>query len=216
MESRCRFGQRKRQPCPDDVRDWSRVKGTLARAGSATGLGEQEKLVAPSSLAPASRPVSRVRSRDAVTEISMERDCAGGRPHCSRPATWTGTSSLTPAQGPVTTVRFAGTTCAPAPPESPHRSARNRRTPRAPVTRATDERLKQARPSPTIRGNTCKPGLRRNGGPRNRTWRCGFGDHRVTDTPVPHGAAQSSGRERGPGSRPASPPDPCGASGVNH
>jgi hypothetical protein len=27
------------------------------------------------------------------------------------------------------------------------------------------------------------PGL--SGGPRNRTWRCGFGDHRVTDTPVP-------------------------------
>ena len=25
------------------------------------------------------------------------------------------------------------------------------------------------------------------GGPRNRTWRCGFGDHRVTDTPVPRG-----------------------------
>ena len=24
-----------------------------------------------------------------------------------------------------------------------------------------------------------------NGGPRNRTWRCGFGDRRVTDTPVP-------------------------------
>jgi hypothetical protein len=27
------------------------------------------------------------------------------------------------------------------------------------------------------------------GGPRNRTWRCGFGDHRVTDTPVPRGVA---------------------------
>ena len=25
----------------------------------------------------------------------------------------------------------------------------------------------------------------RSGGPRNRTWRCGFGDRRVTDTPVP-------------------------------
>ncbi len=35
------------------------------------------------------------------------------------------------------------------------------------------------------------------GGPRNRTWRCGFGDHRVTDTPVPRGhrivGATSSG-----------------------
>src|ERR1035437_10167537 len=28
---------------------------------------------------------------------------------------------------------------------------------------------------------------RSSGGPRNRTWRCGFGDHRVTDTPVPRG-----------------------------
>src|SRR4051812_12073988 len=27
------------------------------------------------------------------------------------------------------------------------------------------------------------------GGPRNRTWRCGFGDRRVTDTPVPRGQA---------------------------
>ena len=27
------------------------------------------------------------------------------------------------------------------------------------------------------------------GGPRSRTSRCGFGDHRVTDTPVPRGAA---------------------------
>src|SRR4051794_41432250 len=27
----------------------------------------------------------------------------------------------------------------------------------------------------------------RNGGPRNRTWRCGFGDRRVTETPVPRG-----------------------------
>ena len=27
--------------------------------------------------------------------------------------------------------------------------------------------------------------LGQSGGPRNRTWRCGFGDHRVTDTPVP-------------------------------
>jgi hypothetical protein len=25
------------------------------------------------------------------------------------------------------------------------------------------------------------------GGPRNRTWRCGFGDRRVSDTPVPRG-----------------------------
>ena len=28
-------------------------------------------------------------------------------------------------------------------------------------------------------------GLPASGGPRNRTWRCGFGDRRVTDTPVP-------------------------------
>ena len=27
--------------------------------------------------------------------------------------------------------------------------------------------------------------IRPSGGPRNRTWRCGFGDRRVTDTPVP-------------------------------
>ena len=31
-------------------------------------------------------------------------------------------------------------------------------------------------------------GLSGDGGPRNRTWRCGFGDHRVTDTPVPQAA----------------------------
>ncbi len=34
------------------------------------------------------------------------------------------------------------------------------------------------------------------GGPRNRTWRCGFGDHRVTDTPVPRGARIVGARRR--------------------
>jgi len=32
------------------------------------------------------------------------------------------------------------------------------------------------------------PGPFLSGGPRNRTWRCGFGDRRVTDTPVPRAA----------------------------
>src|SRR4051794_38651837 len=34
------------------------------------------------------------------------------------------------------------------------------------------------------------------GGPRNRTWRCGFGDRRVTDTPVPRGGAEGDSRRR--------------------
>ncbi len=49
------------------------------------------------------------------------------------------------------------------------------------------------------------------GGPRSRTWRNGFGDHRVTDTPVPRGrrivGAARTGRDTaGRGRRPAPQP----------
>ena len=38
---------------------------------------------------------------------------------------------------------------------------------------------------PSASDPPCSSGVSRSGGPRNRTWRCGFGDRRVTDTPVP-------------------------------
>src|SRR5271154_3957605 len=43
-----------------------------------------------------------------------------------------------------------------------------------------------AEDSPKARSTRLRHGTA-SGGPRNRTWRCGFGDHRVTDTPVPRG-----------------------------
>ena len=52
-----------------------------------------------------------------------------------------------------------------------------------------------SQPAPASpRNRLCKakrprfPGPFLSGGPRSRTSRCGFGDHRVTDTPVPRGA----------------------------
>jgi hypothetical protein len=170
------FGDRRDVVPGDHERRGEGVRG-LVQAQGFQGVLAASVEARPSTSGPAASPRRRGRGPGPPRgRTSPRRRCA--RPSVPSRAAGRPRERPWPRQPPalvvVGTPRPWDPPWDPSPPFRPH---------------LTEQCPEEAKPfDGPVAGDPRRAGqYRRDGGPRNRTWRCGFGDRRVTDTPVPLG-----------------------------